>query len=62
MQREGSIMERIFLAQKQSKKLKIELIIKCRLRLYQLSGIDPAKMLAPLTNDEIISLWVISED
>ena len=39
-----------------------ELIIKGRIRLCQLSGTDPAKIVVTLTNDEIMSLWKLNED
>jgi hypothetical protein len=61
MQREDSIMEWIFLAHKQSKKVKTyiekisELIIKGRIRLCQLLGTDPTKIVASLKNAEITS-------
>ena len=59
MQREDTILEWIFLPQKPSKKLKTyvekvsELIIKGKLRLRQLAGIDPAEIIVPFTADEI---------
>jgi hypothetical protein len=39
-----------------------ELIIKCRIRLHQLSGRDMAEIVVPLTNAEIMPLWVINEE
>ena len=33
-----------------------ELILKGKLRLHQLAGIDPAEIVLPLTNDEIKKL------
>ena len=59
MQREDTILEWIFLPHKPSKKLKTyvekvsELIIKGKLRLRQLAGIDPAEIIVPFTADEI---------
>ena len=38
-----------------------ELILKGKLRLCQLAGIDPAEIVVPFTNDEINKLWVESE-
>lgn len=67
MQREDYILEWIFLAHKQSKKLKTyiekvsELILKGKLRLRQLVGMDPAEIVVPFTNAEIASLWVQNE-
>lgn len=52
----------------QSKKLKTyiekvsDLIIKGRIRLYELSVTDTAKIVVPFTNAEIMSLCVINED
>ena len=34
-----------------------ELIIKGKLRLCQLAGIDPAEIIVPFTTDEIKKLW-----
>ena len=57
MQRVDIILEWIFLAHKPSKKLKtyVEkvLIIKGKLRLRQLAGIDPAAIIVSFTTDEI---------
>ncbi|KAL6093193.1 hypothetical protein STEG23_016117 [Scotinomys teguina] len=67
MQREDIILEWIFLPNKQSKKLKTyeekisDLILKGKLRLRQLAGIDPAEIVVPLTKEEIEKLWVESE-
>lgn len=67
MQREDYILEWIFLAHKQSKKLKTyiekvsELILKGKLRLRQLVGMDPAEIVVPFTNAEIASLWIQNE-
>ena len=67
MQREDVILEWIFLPHKPSKKLKTyvekisELIFKGKLRLRQLTGMDPAEIVVPLTNEEIDQLWVESE-
>ena len=38
-----------------------ELIIKGKLRLCQLAGIDPAKIIVPFTTDEIRVLWEDNE-
>ncbi|KAL6040241.1 hypothetical protein STEG23_020317 [Scotinomys teguina] len=63
MQREDIILEWIFLPNKQSKKLKTyvekisDLILKGKLRLRQLAGIDPAEIVVPLTKEEIEKLW-----
>ena len=63
MQREDIILEWIFIPHKPSKKLKTyvekvsELIIKGKLRLRQLPGIDPADIIVPFTTDEIKRLW-----
>ncbi|KAL6031193.1 hypothetical protein STEG23_024783, partial [Scotinomys teguina] len=60
-------IEWIFLPNKQSKKLKTyvekisDLILKGKLRLRQLAGIDPAEIVVPLTKEEIEKLWVESE-
>ena len=62
MQREDTILEWIFLSHKPSKKLKTyvekvsELIVKGKLRLRQLAGIDPAEIIVPFTADEIKKL------
>ena len=62
MQREDIILEWIFIPHKPSKKLKTyvekvsELIIKGKLRLRQLAGIDPAEIIVPFTTDEIKKL------
>ncbi|KAL6048456.1 hypothetical protein STEG23_026502, partial [Scotinomys teguina] len=67
MQREDIILEWIFLPNKQSKKLKTyvekisDLILKGKLRLHQLAGIDPAEIVVPLTKEEIEKLWAESE-
>ncbi|KAL6086919.1 hypothetical protein STEG23_013424, partial [Scotinomys teguina] len=67
MQREDIILEWIFLPNKQSKKLKTyvekisDLILKGKLRLRQLAGIDPAEIVVPLTKEEIEKLWAESE-
>ena len=67
MQREDTILEWIFLPHKPSKKLKTyvekvsELIIKGKLRLRQLAGIDPAEIIVPFTADEIKKLWEDNE-
>ena len=34
-----------------------ELILKAKLRLCQLTGIDPTEIVIPFTNAEIASLW-----
>ncbi|KAL6065033.1 hypothetical protein STEG23_028902 [Scotinomys teguina] len=63
MQREDIILEWIFLPNKQSKKFKTyvekisDLILKGKLRLRQLAGIDPAEIVVPLTKEEIEKLW-----
>ena len=55
------------LPHKPSKKLKtymekvFELILKGKLRVHQLAGIDPAEIIVPFTNDEIDKLWAESE-
>ena len=54
---------------KQSEKLNIrnyvekvsELILKGKLRLCQLTGIDPAEFVVPFTNAELSSLWTENE-
>lgn len=56
MQREDSILEWIFLSQKQNKMF-LNWFWKEKLRLYQLSGIDPAEIGVTFTNAEIASLW-----
>ncbi|KAL6087202.1 hypothetical protein STEG23_008811, partial [Scotinomys teguina] len=67
MQREDIILEWIFLPNKQSKKLKTyvekisDLILKGKLRLRQLAGIDPAEIVVPLTKEDIEKLWAESE-
>ncbi|KAL6031270.1 hypothetical protein STEG23_018611 [Scotinomys teguina] len=67
MQREDIILEWIFLPDKQSKKLKTyvekisDLILKGKLRLRQLAGIDPAEIVVPLTKEDIEKLWAESE-
>ena len=38
-----------------------ELILKGKLKLHQLAGIDPAEIIAPFNNDEINKLWEDSE-
>ena len=38
-----------------------ELILKGKLRLHQLAGIDPAEIIVPFNNDEIDKLWEESE-
>lgn len=59
MQREDTLLERIFLLHKQSKKLKTsvenisDLILKGKLQLQQLTGMDLAETIIPLTNEEI---------
>ncbi|KAL6077538.1 hypothetical protein STEG23_006736 [Scotinomys teguina] len=63
VEREDIILEWIFLPNKQSKKLKTyvekisDLILKGKLRLRQLAGIDPAEIVVPLTKEEIEKLW-----
>ncbi|KAL6038242.1 hypothetical protein STEG23_034915 [Scotinomys teguina] len=67
MQREDVILEWIFLPCKPSKKLKTyiekisDLIHKGKLRLRQLTGMDPAEIIVPLTNEEVSSLWKDNE-
>ena len=67
IQREDIILEWIFSPHKPSKKLKTyvekvsELILKGKLRLCQLTGIDPPETVVPFTNDEIDKLWAESE-
>lgn len=59
IQREDNILGCIFLPHKQSKILKTdvekvsELILKEKLRLCQLAGIDPVEIVVPFTNAEI---------
>ena len=63
MQMEDYILEWIFLAHKQGKKLKAyiemvsELLLKKRERLQKLVGMDPAEIVVPFINAEIASLW-----
>ena len=63
MQMEDYILEWIFLAHKQSKKLKTyiekdsELILKGKMRLRQLVRMDPAEIVVLLTNVEITTSW-----
>ncbi|KAL6091369.1 hypothetical protein STEG23_030322 [Scotinomys teguina] len=67
MQREDIILKWIFLPNKQSKKLKTyvekisDLILKGKLRLRQLAGIDPTEIVVPLTKEDIEKLWAESE-
>ncbi|KAL6090638.1 hypothetical protein STEG23_006836 [Scotinomys teguina] len=67
MQKEDIILEWMFLPNKQSKKLKTyvekisDLILKGKLRLRQLAGIDPAEIVVPLTKEDIEKLWAESE-
>ncbi|KAL6092360.1 hypothetical protein STEG23_021666 [Scotinomys teguina] len=67
MQREDVILEWIFLPRKPNKKLKTyiekisDLIHKGKLRLRQLTGMDPAEIVVPLTNEEVSSLWKDNE-
>ncbi|KAL6081333.1 hypothetical protein STEG23_037614 [Scotinomys teguina] len=67
MQREDVILEWIFLPRKPNKKLKTyiekisDLIHKGKLRLCQLTGMDPAEIVVPLTNEEVSSLWKDNE-
>ncbi|KAL6033485.1 hypothetical protein STEG23_016302 [Scotinomys teguina] len=67
MQREDVILEWIFLPHKPNKKLKTyiekisDLIHKGKLRLHQLTGMDPAEIVVPLTNEEVSSLWKDNE-
>lgn len=64
MQRKDIILEWIFSLHQQSETLKTyvekvsDLILKGKLRLHQLTGIDPSR---PLTNEEISSLWAENE-
>ena len=37
------------------------LILKGKMRLCQLAGIDPAEIVVPFTNAEIASLWAENE-
>ncbi|KAL6032047.1 hypothetical protein STEG23_025200 [Scotinomys teguina] len=63
MQRKDIILEWIVLPNKQSKNLKTyvekisDLILKGKLRLRQLAGIDPAEIVIPLTKEDIEKLW-----
>ena len=65
--REDIILECTFLSHKLSKKLNtyvekvFELILKGKLRLHQLAGIDPAEIIVPFNNGEIDKLWEESE-
>ena len=67
MQMEDYILEWIFLAHKQSKKLKAymemvsELLLKKKERLQKLVGMDPAEIVVPFINAEIDSLWTQHE-
>ena len=67
MQMEDYILEWIFLAHKQGKKLKAyiemvsELLLKKRERLQKLVGMDPAEIVVPFINAEIESLWTQHE-
>ncbi|KAL6034225.1 hypothetical protein STEG23_023036 [Scotinomys teguina] len=67
IQREDVILEWIFLPRKPNKKLKTyiekisDLIHKGKLRLRQLTGMDPAEIVVPLTNEEVSSLWKDNE-
>lgn len=67
MQMEDYILEWIFLAHKQGKKLKAyiemvsELLLKKRERLQKLVGMDPAEIVVPFINAEIASLWTQHE-
>ena len=67
MQMEDYILEWIFLAHKQGKKLKAyiemvsELLLKKRERLQKLVGMDPAEIVVPFINVEIDSLWTQHE-
>ncbi|KAL6082528.1 hypothetical protein STEG23_004612 [Scotinomys teguina] len=67
MQREDVILEWIFLPRKPNKKLKTyvekisDLIHKGKLRLRQLTGMDPAEIVIPLTNEEVSLLWKDNE-
>ncbi|KAL6061183.1 hypothetical protein STEG23_011259, partial [Scotinomys teguina] len=67
-QQEGDVvLEWIFLPRKPNKKLKTyiekisDLIHKGKLRLRQLTGMDPAEIVVPLTNEEVSSLWKDNE-
>ena len=57
------VIELIFLLYKPSKKNKSyvekvsELIIKRKLRLHQLAGIETAAIIVPFTTDEIKNIW-----
>ncbi|KAL6091746.1 hypothetical protein STEG23_010248 [Scotinomys teguina] len=67
MQREDVILEWIFLPRKPNKKLNTyiekisDLIHKGKLRLHQLTGMDPAEIVVPSTNEEVSSLWKDNE-
>ena len=67
MQMEDYILEWIFLAHKQGKKLKAyiemvsELLLKKRERLQKLVGMDSAEIVVPFINAEIDSLWTQHE-
>ena len=67
MQMEDYILEWIFLAHKQGKKLKAymemvsELLLKKKERLQKLVGMDPAEIMVPFINAEIESLWTQHE-
>lgn len=66
MQSKDYILKWIFLTHKHSKKLKTynkvsELILKGKMRLPQLVGMDPAEVVLPFTNSEIASLWAQDE-
>ena len=67
MQMEDYILEWIFLAHKQGKKLNAymemvsELLLKKRERLQKLVGMDPAEIVVPFINAEIDSLWTQHE-
>ena len=68
MQRKDTILEWIFLPHKQNKKLKTyiekisDLVLKGKLRLHQLTGKDPAEIIVPLTNEEISSSHIVSDE
>ncbi|KAL6091210.1 hypothetical protein STEG23_017687 [Scotinomys teguina] len=67
IQRKDVILEWIFLPRKSNKKLKTyiekisDLIHKGKLRLRQLTGMDPGEIVVPLTNEEVSSLWKDNE-
>ncbi|KAL6034957.1 hypothetical protein STEG23_012072 [Scotinomys teguina] len=67
MEREDVILEWIFLPHKPNNKLKTyiekisDLIHNSKLRLHQLTGMDPAEIVVPLTNEEVSSLWKDNE-